>query len=163
MHRLALFGSIASAAMLLACATSEPSRSLYQWTDADGNVRYTAFPDRIATARQHTRRVVEAGATAHQNAAPPGIRIPATPPRLPGAPPIDPNDLLALRIAELTANVAADEETLKALISDPKVADRLRNSPELRAVAERLPRLQAELDQLRADRAARDGEARDGS
>ena len=165
MHRLALFGSIASAAMLLACAASEPNRSLYQWTDADGNVRYTTFPDRIATARQHTRRVVEAGATAYQNSAAPGIRIPATP-TLPGAPPIDPNDPLAARIAELTASVAADEETLKALISDPKVADRLRSSPELRAVAERLPRLQAELDQLRAERAARDGEgraARDGS
>ena len=166
MHRVAFFVWIASAAVLFGCATSEPSRSLYQWTDADGNVRYTAFPDRIAIARQHTRRVVEPGASAHQNAAPPGRRIPAPPGPLPGAPPVDPADPLAVRIAELAAHVAADEETLKALISDPKVADRLRSSPELRAVAERLPRLQAELEQLRAERAARDGEeraSRDGS
>ncbi len=166
MQRLAHLAWIASAAVLFGCATSEPSRSLYQWTDAAGNVRYTAFPDRIAIARQQTRRVVEAGASARQNSAPPGIRIPPPPKQLPGAPPVDPSDPLAMRIAELAAHVAADEETLKALISDPKVADRLRNSPELRAVGERLPRLQAELEQLRAERTARDDAeraARDGS
>ena len=157
MRRLALLAWLAFAAVLTSCATSEPSRSLYQWTDAAGVVRYTAFPERIPSARQHTRRVVEAGASARQNAALPGTRIPTPPRQEPGAPSVDPTDPLAVRIAELEALVSADEETLKALISNPKLADQLRSSPELRAVGERLPGLQAELEELRAERAARDG------
>ena len=54
-------GTLACAVALLclACAPSQPSRQLHQWSDGDGNVRYTVFPDRIPSAHRHTRRLVE--------------------------------------------------------------------------------------------------------
>jgi uncharacterized small protein (DUF1192 family) len=72
------------------------------------------------------------------------------------APP-PPADLDA-RIGELEARIAADEEALKVLISDPARAGTLRGSPEVRAIGERLPALQAELAALRAQRAERDAD-----
>lgn len=151
MRRLTLCAWLAFASALLACATSEPSRNLYQWTDASGSVLYTPFPERIPRGRAHTRRIVEPGASARQNAGQPrhsfesALPPQATPP--PGASPLD------VRIAELEARIAADEEALKVLISDPKMADTLRDSPELREIGTRLPGLQAELEELKEERA----------
>jgi hypothetical protein len=211
------------AVLALACASPEPDRELHQWTDADGNVAYTAFPGRIPVTREHTRRVVEPGASAQQNATepmsppapepppdaqpepppvssepppqaagarveenvPPGALVeadlpavaPVAPvPPVPQAPPAPaaapaetlaanaaeasspplPSDLDA-RIAALEARVAADEETLKQMISDPAAVDGLRDSDSLREIAGRLPGLQADLEDLRRQRAQRDG------
>lgn len=143
-----------------ACATSEASRQLYQWTDASGSVRYTAYPDRVPGDRLHTRRVVEPGGPDLASAPPPraprpGAGEPAEVPAPPSA--------LDRRIAELEARIAEDEETLKQLISDPKMADTLRSSPELREIGDRLPALQAELRALREQRASEEtGSADDG-
>ena len=59
---------------------------------------------------------------------------------------------LDARIAELELAVAADEATLAQLISDPATATRLHESPEVAEIAERLPRWQGELKELRERR-----------
>lgn len=146
------FLRIAAAALVIGCATSGPSRLLYQWTDASGSVRYTSFPDRVPSARLHTRRIIEPGASAFQNGAAELPPLPAA--ALPRSVPPDASPL-DTRIAALEAQVAADEEALKLLISDPKAADTLRSSPELREIGGRLPALQAELAELRAERASK--------
>jgi len=146
---------IATAALLAGCAAEQPSRWLYQWTDASGSVRYTAFPARIPADREHTRERVLSSEEARRAGALASIEIPATAPPPQGADPGAAREVLSpldARIAELEAQIAADEETLKALISDPKMADTLRSNPELRKVGERLPGLQAELEELRAER-----------
>lgn len=160
---IAAFAGLAAlaAAGWLGCAAPTPSRSLYQWTDASGNVRYTTFPDRIPRGRLGTSKVVEAPARGQASAALPAtVTVPvpapdapaATPPAV-EAPPAPANPLDA-RIAELEAQVKADEETLKTLISDPAQADALRSSPRLHQIAEQLPQLQAELAVLLKQRAA---------
>jgi hypothetical protein len=151
MRRLSLCASLAFLTLLGACAASGPSRQLYQWTDASGSVRYTTFPGRIPATRAHTRQVVEPGASARQNAG--GPRTPfesALPPEAAPPPGADPLDV---RIAELEARIEADEDALKALISDPEQAAELRSSPRLREIGTRLPELQAELEELRLERA----------
>lgn len=149
-----------TAAGWLGCAAPTPSRSLYQWTDASGNVRYTSFPDRIPRGRRGTRKVVEAPARAQASTALPAATVtiplpaaPATAPPAVEAPPTPANPLDA-RIAELEAQVKADEEALKTMISDPAQAEALRSSPRLHQIAEQLPQLQAELAVLRKQRAA---------
>ena len=37
---------------LLGCAPSSPSHTLYEWTDASGDIRYTPYPDRIPRAQR---------------------------------------------------------------------------------------------------------------
>lgn len=53
------------------------------------------------------------------------------------------------RIEALEAAIARDEAAIKAMISDPARVPGLREDPELLAIADRLPRLQAELAELR--------------
>jgi hypothetical protein len=76
-----------------------------------------------------------------------GSATPATPPAAAtttGTPGGD-----AQRIRELEARIAADEEALKQLIGAPGEEADVTVSPELREIAARLPRLQAELASLR--------------
>ena len=70
-----------------------------------------------------------------------------------------PGDRLAqleLRIAELSAAIAADEDTLAAFVGDPDQGDAVEvgDTPEFRTVAERLPKRFEELAALRAERDA---------
>lgn len=51
---------------------------------------------------------------------------------------------------ELEAQISADEERLKELVSTAGDEAGLESSPELREIAQRLPRLQAELRALEA-------------
>ena len=156
MRRFTLCVSLAFVSLLGACATSGPSRQLYQWTDASGSVRYTTFAERIPASRAHTRQRVEPGSTVRQNAGVP--RTPfesALPPEAAPPPGADP---LEVRIAELEARIEADEEALKAMISDPEQAAELRSSPRLREIGMRLPQLQAELEELRDERARAAGD-----
>lgn len=71
------------------------------------------------------------------------------------APAPDPAAADAAREQQLAAAIAADQETLKALISAPAVPGEapLTDSPQLREIARRLPELQAELAALRERRA----------
>jgi len=191
----------------LACAPKSPGRTLYQWTDADGDVRYTSYRQRIPIDRRaQAQAVVAPVADTHRaywatsspeaprepgigepagvaveelpgEAAMPGVESgppepptrgsaaapsqPAPEPPAQGAPeaaaPTRPPAAAELpldeRIRQLEAEVAADQETLKRLIADPESASGLRGSPALREISERLPRLQAELRALRAQRA----------
>jgi hypothetical protein len=188
----------------IACTPTAPSRNLHQWTDAEGNVRYTAHTERIPPLRRADASVVaeapedthgqywlpaegesdtagDSGEAESEAREPLGSSVDAAPPEaetpLPVAvepdpgpgpeiapvepapaevgdvPPPDESPLDA-RIRALEAEVASDQETLKALIADPDSAAGLRASPELRELSERLPRLQAELRALRAQRDA---------
>jgi hypothetical protein len=71
-----------------------------------------------------------------------------------GEPRTNPADLDA-RIAELERQIAGDEESLKALLSEVPApgAPELATRPEFREIALRLPKLQAELRTLQEQRA----------
>jgi hypothetical protein len=62
---------------------------------------------------------------------------------------------LDARIAEVEAKIASDEETLMALISENEATqhDALVDDPKFRDIAQRLPKLQADLERLRERRA----------
>ncbi len=65
---------------------------------------------------------------------------------------LPPDDPRAQEVAELEAQIARDRETLRTLISTPRWdSSELAKDPEIRAIAERLPRLQAELEALRRE------------
>jgi len=63
---------------------------------------------------------------------------------------------LELRIAELAAAIAADEDTLSAFIGNPGQGDavELSDTPEFRQIAGRLPKRLQELEALRSERDA---------
>jgi len=63
---------------------------------------------------------------------------------------------LELRIAELAAAIAADEDRLSAFIGDPGPGDAVErgDTPEFRQIAARLPKRLQELEALRAERDA---------
>jgi hypothetical protein len=143
-------------------------RTLYQWSDADGSVRYTTYADRVPVKHLIAMKRVTPGRSAEENAALfPGSRTPQATDASSGETgrPIsnaDDPDLADLdrRIAELEVAVARDEEILKLLISDPEATEGLRSSEELSEISKRLPGRQAELRALREERArAADGHA----
>lgn len=78
--------------------------------------------------------------------APPVFPGPATTPALPAG------DPRAAEVAELEAQIAADREHLRQMISTKRWdSAELASDPSIREIAERLPRLQAELAALRAE------------
>jgi hypothetical protein len=64
-------------------------------------------------------------------------------------------EALDARIAEVEAEIARDEGVLKGLISDPGLDEEvpLFDRPEFLEISERLPQLQARLEELREERA----------
>jgi hypothetical protein len=162
-----LRGAFLSLALAAGCGGAAPAPgTLYVWTDAKGSTHYTA--NRSAIPRDHRRgaRVVASeppGAPAQGTA----IVVEPDPFNRPGSAsgtggaPVDSGPVgiaeLDARIREVEASIARDEEALKALIGDesPEAADSLESSPKLREIAGRLPGLQAELRELRAQRAAK--------
>ncbi len=149
-------------------AIGGPRDPLYQWTDADGVVRYTSERERIPLARRADATVVELPPepepaiphlepdlphTQPESADRDGLPAVESPAPATGASEATPNSL-DLRIAALEREIAADEATLTEHISDPERAARLQSSEEVAAIAQRLPRLQAELRALREQRDA---------
>jgi hypothetical protein len=67
---------------LTACGGRHPTGPLQQWTDENGNVRYTTSPDQVPRGDRDTLARVEPGRSAGENAAElPGSRTePLTPP-----------------------------------------------------------------------------------
>ena len=63
---------------------------------------------------------------------------------------------IELRIAELSASIAADEDALSGWIGDPAAGDAitLADKPEFREIAQRLPKRIQELEALRRERDA---------
>ena len=71
------------------------------------------------------------------------------PPTTPAIPPEDPR---AAEVANLEAQIASDRERLRQIISTKRwESAELASDPNIREIAERLPRLQAELAALRAE------------
>jgi hypothetical protein len=155
---------------------AEPA-ALYQWTDAQGVIRYTPDPSRVPDDRRGTMVRVELG-TPGATAAPPRLpepdlgiepddavvegpapfNAPEQASRVESVRVEEPAPALEARRSELEAAIAADEEALKALISEAPVegSDALIDSDELREIARRLPELQAELEALEAKRRRRE-------
>ncbi len=79
----------------------------------------------------------------------------AAPPAFPGPPPrtaLPPDDPRASEAAELEAQIASDREKLRQMISTKRWdSAELASDPEIREIAERLPRLQAQLAALQAE------------
>jgi len=161
-------------------APADEGARLYRWSDERGVVRYTPDPGRIPRARRAEAQLVEPGqpplgaelapATPLAPDRPdaslgdsPLLRDPIGSPepaqQVETGPPLGESGVsdLDARIRELEATIARDQEALEAMIARPAQGDEggsLARSPELREIAGRLPALQAELRQLRAERAA---------
>jgi hypothetical protein len=154
-------------------SAAEETATLYQWEDSNGVYRYTPEFDRIPGYARHTAVEIRPGA-APPSKTPvyfdpdpraPVVAIPSQSPETatasaaPGTPAQDSgaSSDLGARIRELEARIAEDEEALKQLISAPGADADTEVSPELREIAARLPRLQAELASLRQRRARSGG------
>jgi hypothetical protein len=157
-------------------ASAGPRDPLYQWTDAQGAVRYTSEIERIPEPQRSSALVIAAGRGGVRTAEPPSPAPPSAarpapapaaekpapvapvesaPPPSSIAAPTDPK-LAAMdaRIAELEQKIAADEEALGDYISDPERAAKKDDGGDVAAIADRLPKLQSELRELRAQREA---------
>jgi len=151
-------------------ANAGPRDPLYQWTDASGAVRYTSEIERIPDAQRSSELQVAADRSAAERPtpAPPSAAQPAPAEPAPAAAPVEsapppgaaaaPTDpkLTAIdaRIAELEQKIAADEAALGDYISDPERAAKKDDSGDVAAIADRLPKLQSELRELRQQREA---------
>ncbi len=167
----------AVAALAIAAPAAAGARDpLYQWSDASGAVRYTTVVERIPeelrssaieiAAEREGARVAEtpAGETrAAQKSAAEQSAPAAEPPVQSAPPPAPPVDekvaALDARIADLEKRIEADETELGNYISDPERVSRESDSGEVAAIADRLPRLQDELRELRKQREAAAGTA----
>ena len=174
MRTIPLHGLAACAALAGAIAASAASRDpLYQWTDERGAVRYTSEIERIPADQRSDAVTIAAGRGGARPAeppakAPPAPDQPAAQPPAPAAAPVEsapppaataaPTDpkLLALdaRISELEQKIAADEAALGDYISDPERAAKKDDAGDVAAIADRLPKLQSELRELRVQRDA---------
>jgi hypothetical protein len=172
--------ALALALALAACRTAPSQRALYQWSDPDGNVRYTTRPDEVPRASRDTLARVEPGRTAQQNAAlVPGARTEPRPAEsarewLAGQPgeerdagaaasaaevaeqaavPTTPAEIAALdaRIRELEQEITEAEVGFAQRIGEPDAENPV-DEAAVREAAERLPKLRAELAELRARR-----------
>ena len=159
---------VRSALVVLALASpasAGPRDPLYQWTDASGAVRYTTEIERIPEELRDAKVIVTAAprtAPERPAASPAPAPVPAPSAPVESAPPpaasvpLDPK-LAALdaRIAELEQSIAADEAALGDYISDPERATKQRDAAgDVAAIADRLPKLQNELRELRKQREA---------
>ncbi len=177
-RRVPIWGLVLLLEVAAACGGSSGGPApLYLWTDEEGSVRYTANRSAIPRGdRRSSRRVVPGESEGPEDAgeiglAPdpaqpgsgtgvePGPLDAADPGRRPqtksveAAPPSTAE--LDARIREVEVSIARDQEALKVLIAEEPAEgrDSLAQSQQLREIAHRLPRLQAELRSLRAQRA----------
>jgi hypothetical protein len=152
--------AVAAAWLALAPASAGQEGALYQWTDEAGAVRYTPDPSRVPRAARSTMQVVvppEPVETAEGNGSPvtPGALPAVMGPKLdemiaPGDDtPADPAEL-AQRIDELRSAIARDQATLRTLVAAARDPAAEGPDPQLEAIANRLPLMQAELARLEA-------------
>jgi len=151
------FGSVSAGA----AEETEPL-VIYQWTDSRGIYRYTPEFDRVPSDARDTVITIQTGEGPSSNTPiyfdpdPRSklVEVPVPAPATGTARGVPQPDYTGYddRIRELEAHIAEDEESLKELINDPGTASG-EVTAELREIADRLPRLQAELDSLRRGRA----------
>ena len=181
--RALVHAALALALGLAACRTAPKERVLYQWSDADGNVRFTTSPDVVPRSARDTLSPVQWGLSAQQNAALlPGARTEPRPPEsarewLAGegppeerdaglaaseqevaeeaAVPTRPEEIAALdaRIRELEQQITEAEVSLAQRMGEPASEDgNPLDEAAVREASDRLPQLQAELEELRSRR-----------
>lgn len=154
-------------------AGADETITIWQWTDAQGVTRYTPDYDRIPGSARHSAVAMQPGASPpptdplyfEPNPRASVVAIPDPSPQsatgsaapIPTAVGSTGATDLAGRIRELEAQIAADEEALKQLISAPGVDADVEVSPELREIAARLPQLQAQLAALERRRGGSNG------
>lgn len=119
---------------------------VYQWVDADGVTHYTI--ERRDTQRRLRSRLrgrpAPPALPEAQRAVIPAEPLVPEPEDDPGSAPTDGG------VRELQDQIARDRATLVELISEGSGVD-LASDPRVREIAERLPRLQAELDALQRE------------
>lgn len=158
---LALLWVVFGVASAGAAEETEPL-VIYQWTDSHGIYRYTPELDRVPADARDTVITIQTGEGPPSNTPiyfdpdPRSklVEVPVPEPATGTARGVPRPDYTEYddRIRELEARIAEDEESLKVLINEPGTATG-EVPPELREIADRLPRLQAELDSLQRGRA----------
>ncbi len=149
---------------------AEEAATLYQWTDSSGAYRYTPSFGRIPGYARESVVTIQPGAKPQPQTPvyfepDPRAAVVAVPAQPAGAASAGGTavpkaqgggwgDEYDARIRELEAEIAEHEEALKQLISAPGTDADVEVSPELREIARRLPRLQAELASLQRGRAS---------
>jgi hypothetical protein len=180
--RLLLLGLALLAFAGPAFAEEETPPRIYRWVDANGIAHYTTDPERIpASLRRRyglpaeplrsepldarapapaepapSAAAPEAWAAQEKSDAPPEPMPLAAPADVAAGPAADRLQQIELRIAELSASIAADEDALSAWIGDPTAGDpiELGAKPEFREIAQRLPKRIQELEALQRERDA---------
>jgi hypothetical protein len=146
---------LALASPLAAEEDGSPPR-IYRWIDQNGVAHYTTDLERVPEELRDQplrREELSASAPAAADAWLRQERIPEPPsPSVnTSAPSADRAAALDARIAELEQAIAADEAQLKRQLTDEAAAQ---SNADLEAVAERMPARIAELEKLKAERAA---------
>lgn len=144
--------------------TDESPLTVYQWTDRNGNYRYTPERSHVPRYARDSIVTIQAGeappsqAPVYFNPDPKAAVItvpsPAPGPNEPYSPPASGDQWTEYdaRMREVESLIAEYEEALKVMVSTPGSEADTDVSPELREIARRLPQLQAELAALRRGR-----------
>lgn len=169
-RRLRQLAALAVLALAAACPTAaaDEAITIWQWTDAGGVTRYTPDFERIPSAARPTAVAMQPGASPPTSPVyfDPNPRESVVSVPDPGgttslgsaaATPAAPAEDLESRVRELEAQISADEEALKRMISSPGGEADAAVSAELREIAARLPKLQAQLASLRQRRGGSGG------
>jgi len=158
-----LLGSLATPAR---AEDAQKPLTIYQWTDHDGNYRYTPERDRVPKYARDSVVTIQAG-EAPPSRAPvyftpdPKAAVITVPSPSPTAGPNEPYRPPAsgdqwteydARVREVESLIAEYEEALKVMVSAPGADADTDIPPELREIARRLPQLQAELAALHRGR-----------
>jgi hypothetical protein len=149
---------------LVACRTASTERVLYQWSDAEGNVRYTTLPEAVPRASRETLNQVQPGRSAQENASlMPGSITEPRPPESPREwlagqePPEETDAGVAASEAEVAEQAAVptteEEVSLAQRMGEPESEDgNPVDEAAVREASNHLPQLQAELEELRSRR-----------
>ncbi len=122
------------------------SAKVYKWVDENGVTHYTLERQDIPPQLRQRLRPIAPSALPPPGPPAPGAPV-ATVPSTTALPRPDHSQ----EILSLEEQIEADRETLKDLISRQRDAIEFAEDPAVREIAERLPRLQAQLEQLRRE------------
>lgn len=124
------------------------SAQVYKWVDENGVTHYTLERQEIPPQLRQRLRPIAPGALPPPGPPDPTTRLSSVPStQQASAPRID----HSAEILSLEEQIAADRETLKDLISQQRDTGEFAQDPKVQEIAERLPRLQAQLAELRRE------------
>lgn len=125
------------------------SAQVYKWVDENGVTHYTLERQEIPPHLRQRLRPIAPGALPPPGPPEPTTRLSSAPSTQTSAPVPRPDH--TAEILSLEEQIAADRETLKDLISQQRDAGEFAQDPKVQEIAERLPRLQAQLAELRRE------------